>query len=188
MAVFADALIRLLERGRLQALCLPRDTSSDQGQITRVVETINTAPAARSLTAVHATVRRMDAARNLFGLAASTASHALERILFDSYLPGADEPGADASPYHLLAIPTLRVLGIDDYSWHVTKPAHLRVLRDGVRARAKSGAAPLHTLAFAGTGEFHEDEERVAENVAPVMQAESPSTSVRVMYPPHCGL
>ena len=177
---YVDALTRLFETGRVRTLYLSLGPHQRVEQLERVVEAINTLPAARSLTAVVATVSTLPTARALLGLAASTASHALERIFIDAWdIFGPSDPGVDASPYRLLAIPTLRVLGIGRGSRHLTQPVHVSVLRDCVRARAESGAAPLHTLAFR-RGSV-EAEKRVAEEIEPLMQVESPATSARVM-------
>ena len=173
---YVDALTRLFATGRVRTLYFSLGPCQRVEQLDRVVEAINTLPAARSLTAVQATVSTLPTARALLGLA---TSHALERILFDAWdIFGSNYPGVDASPYRLIAIPTLRVLGIGRVSKQLTQPVHVSVLRDCVRARAESGAAPLHTLAF--RRESYKTEKHVPEEVVPLMQIESPSTLVRL--------
>ena len=141
-AVFADALIPVLQTGRLRALTLPFAFCSGSAQPERVVETVNTVPGARSLVAVEFMVSNLAGARALLALTDRTASHALERVyvqFFDHF-----EPDTDLSPFRLVTIPSLRILVIgEDYMPFLT-PAHFSILVECLRARAQSGSPLGH--------------------------------------------
>lgn len=113
-----------------------------------------------------------------------TRPHALERINVscrdDGFQLG--EAGTETSVFRLLTIPTLRVLVLSQ--WERTlpflTPAHLTVLRDCIRALARSGAPPLHTFAIDKDPGEGEEQEGFTDSVTLLMKVESPATSVLV--------
>lgn len=114
------------------------------------MEAISTVPPDRSLTSLDVCVTSPVGMRGLLSLAANTVIHALERIRVtcNDYGFQLSEADTEISVFRLLTIPTLRVFSFKLLDWSSLTPGHLNVIRDCIRARARSGAPPLHALVF----------------------------------------
>ena len=93
IAPFADALIRLLNRGQLRKLELHADEYSfncESDQFARVVEAICMIQPERSLTSLLVSVTEAFEVEALMALAANNATHKLQNILVDGLNAGFD--------------------------------------------------------------------------------------------------
>ena len=176
VAPFADALIRLLNCGRLRFLDLfSIDLLDSPEQLARVVEAISTAQPERSLINLSVPLSEPSHVEALMALVANNATHKLQNIGIDGQVAGFDDVvGTGISIFRLLTIPTLRFFGVAQESQHYLTPEHVTVVRDCVRERARTDSPPFQMLAF-------EDNARVVEDIRAVMIAESPTTSVMVL-------